>query len=145
MCCGRSRRVEACNSCTKPISRRFLQTDIYFNDTFSVVKKGNSGLMTLRRQLISCDWSWHSQLSWPRFRKIRSKNKSFRKNAATGIQCQWSCMLLLIGSKLWQISLISSRYLAIYYLCRHDRRPTPEIMGFASVTVSSRDARLRLL
>ena len=55
----RSRWVGACNSHSKPMSRIFTDWSI-FSIPFLLWKKGSSGPVTQWRQLVSCDWSWHS-------------------------------------------------------------------------------------
>ena len=53
----RNRSTGAYNSNTKPMSRHFYSI---FSTPFLLWKKGSSGPVTQWRQLVSCDWLWHS-------------------------------------------------------------------------------------
>ena len=75
----RSRWAGACNSHTKPIyDTAFLQIDLFLVHLFFLWKRGSSGPVTQWRQLVSCDWLWHSHGSLIQSRLDLKINQSMK-------------------------------------------------------------------
>ena len=91
MCINRSRLARACNSHTKPMSRRFHRL-LDFKYPSVLWKKGSSSPVRQLRQLVSCDWSWHSHGSLIPGKFDLKINRSMKTPwwECSGVACSYS-------------------------------------------------------